>query len=103
MYVVPVFEIQLGNPIPKSKKDLVEVVKSGKARPFYMTRCFKCHSATNYDKWLNIHKDPSQNTRIQPSYVVEWRDAYEPFYIGRNLVPLYDERFKQVSHMTICN
>ena len=52
VYVVPVFEIQLGKPIPESKKDLGEAVQSGKARQFYMTRCFKCHSPTDYNRWL---------------------------------------------------
>ncbi|KAG8437868.1 hypothetical protein GDO86_008534 [Hymenochirus boettgeri] len=29
------------------------------------------------------------------TYAVEWKDPWEPFYIGRSDVPAYDERFKQ--------
>lgn len=34
---------------------------------------------------------------VHIAYTVEWKDPWEPFYIAPNRVPLYDERFKQVS------
>lgn len=38
---------------------------------------------------------------MRPAYEVEWKDAWEPFYIGRRTVPRYDERFKQVSSSAV--
>ncbi|CAJ0962661.1 unnamed protein product [Ranitomeya imitator] len=44
--------------------------------------------------WLNLpEKDPSGRAAV--AYVVEWKDPWEPFYIGSKDVPAYDERFKQ--------
>lgn len=52
VYVVPVFEMQHGKPPPATKSKLLEAVRSGLARQFYVSRCFKCHSPTDYAKWL---------------------------------------------------
>ena len=37
----------------------------------------------------------SSGSGLQLAYTVDWKDPWEPFYIGPNGVPRYDERFKQ--------
>ncbi|GIY67732.1 beta-1,4-glucuronyltransferase 1 [Caerostris extrusa] len=46
---------------------------------------------TDYEAW---QKEPPSK-KLDVLFEVLWRDPWEPFYIGRNNVPLYDERFRQ--------
>lgn len=39
----------------------------------------------------------SLSNGLEIAYYIEWKDPWEPFYIAPNHVPLYNERFKQVS------
>ncbi|XP_078590078.1 beta-1,4-glucuronyltransferase 1-like [Branchiostoma floridae x Branchiostoma japonicum] len=93
VYVVPAFELQLNASIPKDKTELLETLQQGQARPFYRDICWKCQSSTDYDKWTAAKS--SSKRRLDVAYNVTWKDPWEPFYIGRWSVPLYDERFKQ--------
>ena len=56
VFVVPIFEIEYDVQMPQSKNDLLECVKMGKARPFYLEPCEKCQSLTNYTEWLKNNK-----------------------------------------------
>lgn len=60
-------------------------------RPFYFEMCWKCQKHTDYETW---QREP-QAPRLAVLFEVLWRDPWEPFYISRNSVPLYDERFRQ--------
>ena len=46
---------------------------------------------TDYEAW---QKEPP-SSGLTPLFEVLWKDPWEPFYISRNSVPFYDERFKQ--------
>ena len=45
----------------------------------------------------------SNSKKLEIAYSVNWKDPWEPFYIGPIHVPLYDERFKQVSNSQIAS
>ncbi|GIY53247.1 hypothetical protein CEXT_235611 [Caerostris extrusa] len=53
--------------------------------------CWKCQKHTDYETWQK--EPPSQKLNV--IFEVLWRDPWEPFYIGRNVAPFYDERFRQ--------
>ncbi|EEB14198.1 N-acetyllactosaminide beta-1,3-N-acetylglucosaminyltransferase, putative [Pediculus humanus corporis] len=91
VFVVPIFEIEHDVQMPQSKNDLLECVKMGKARPFYLEPCEKCQSLTNYTEWLKNNK----TSGIEILYEVEWKYPWEPFFISNKKVPNFDERFKQ--------
>lgn len=90
-YVVPVFEIRDAVRVPKNKPELIEQWTKGLARPFYWEACQKCQRPTNYDRWRGLDAGGA----VQVGYTVGREDPWEPFYIAKTSLPLYDERFKQ--------
>ena len=97
VYVVPAYEIAADvkeEDIPADKRQLLDRVRKQEARPFYMELCWKCQKVTGYAAW-EAHDDTSPLLRLSTLHRVQWRDPWEPFFISRNDVPLYDERFTQ--------
>lgn len=92
VFVVPAFEIRHTRRLPGTKEELLRLYQVGEVRAFYEELCPRCQAPTNYSLWLNL---PEKSARLAMAYVVEWRDPWEPFYIGNKDVPSYDERFKQ--------
>ncbi|XP_028565332.1 beta-1,4-glucuronyltransferase 1 [Podarcis muralis] len=91
VFVVPAFEIRHTRRIPGTKTELLQLYQVGEIRPFYEELCPRCQAPTNYSHWLNL----PVGGPLRVAYEVEWRDPWEPFYIGASSVPPYDERFKQ--------
>lgn len=93
VWVLPAYEIKTGNGFPNTKKDLLILKENGLVRPFYSELCFKCQKYTDYPSWeANKNVDVE---KMKPLYEVLWQDPWEPFYISRNDIPHYDERFRQ--------
>lgn len=90
-FVVPVFEIESGVPIPKDKSELLYLWRQGRVRPFYWEECAKCQKLTDYDRWGLL----DTGGPLSVAYSVERDSFWEPFYIAKTSMPLYDERFKQ--------
>nr|XP_027199019.1 beta-1,4-glucuronyltransferase 1-like [Dermatophagoides pteronyssinus] len=118
VFVLPTFEIDLelarkqhkhlgvediDQIIPTDKINLIHAIEQRYVRPFYIELCWKCHKYTEYEAWLHSHRlvnysspNSSYNDdKLQILYQVQWHDPWEPFYISRNNVPFYDERFRQ--------
>ncbi|XP_054711303.1 beta-1,4-glucuronyltransferase 1-like [Uloborus diversus] len=91
VYVVPAFEVKDGVEVPRDKTGLLQLLELMEARPFYFEMCWKCQKHTDYETWQKEPPSPKLNVLFE----VLWRDPWEPFYIGRNVVPFYDERFRQ--------
>ncbi|XP_015784606.1 beta-1,4-glucuronyltransferase 1 [Tetranychus urticae] len=94
IFVVPSYEIDsslVPDHIPKDKTELMLAVNSGYVRPFYYELCWKCQKYTDYEAW---QKEPL-SPKLDILFEVFWHDPWEPFYISRNTVPMYDERFRQ--------
>lgn len=104
VFVVPAYEVKEStydplssshaNPndlIPRHKTSLLQMVEVMEARPFYFELCWKCQKYTDYDAW---QREPAA-AKLAVLFEVLWRDPWEPFYISRNNVPFYDERFRQ--------
>ena len=90
VFVVPAYEVNVEK-IPIDKANLLRMIQMNEARPFYAELCWKCQKYTDYDLW---QREPPR-TKLNVLFEVLWRDPWEPFYISRNSVPLYDERFRQ--------
>nr|KAG5694589.1 hypothetical protein BaRGS_015002 [Batillaria attramentaria] len=90
-YVVPAFEIKEGTRVPGIKAELVKDWSLWTVRPFYSELCAKCQRPTDYEQWRDLPRPPG----LKVAYTMEWKDPWEPFYIARASMPLYDERFKQ--------
>ncbi|XP_053552319.1 beta-1,4-glucuronyltransferase 1 [Bombina bombina] len=94
VFVVPAFEIRHTRRLPSNKEELLRLYQVGEVRAFYEELCPRCQAPTNYSRWINLSEKES-SARLGVAYIVEWRDPWEPFYIGGAEVPAYDERFKQ--------
>lgn len=93
VFVVPAFEVAASGEEspPRNKAQLLKLVETGDARPFYSQLCWKCQVHTDYEAW----QKELPSVELAPLFEVLWKDPWEPFYIARNTVPFYDERFKQ--------
>nr|KAI8740224.1 beta-1; 4-glucuronyltransferase 1 [Biomphalaria glabrata] len=90
-YVVPVFEIQGSSTVPRTKSELLDLWRKGLVRPFYWEACEKCQRPTDYERWKSLEDFGF----VRIGYQVTRVDPWEPFYIAKTSLPLYDERFKQ--------
>lgn len=85
IYIVPTFEISPVNEIVREIPSLKEL--GFKARQYYkMNTAF--YTATCHRFWLSYTQD-----KLVCGYSVDYARHYQPFYIGRNSEPLYDENF----------
>ncbi|XP_069375277.1 beta-1,4-glucuronyltransferase 1 [Paralichthys olivaceus] len=91
VFVLPAFEIRHARKMPATKPELVQLYQVGEVRPFYEELCSRCQAPTNYSRWVNSRVRGT----LEVAYTLSWVDPWEPFYIGPNTVPLYDENFKQ--------
>ncbi|NXN38152.1 B4GA1 glucuronyltransferase, partial [Rhinoptilus africanus] len=92
VFVLPAFEIRTGTRVPGTKAELLRLLGTGDARPFYGTLCPRCQAPTDYGRWGALPPAP----RLRVAYEVPWRDPWEPFYVGpAHGVPPFDERFLQ--------
>ncbi|XP_076442896.1 beta-1,4-glucuronyltransferase 1-like isoform X2 [Babylonia areolata] len=91
-YVVPSFEVKQGAAVPGSKEELLKAWASWTVRPFYSQLCAKCQRPTDFELWRGLARGSGG---LGVGYSLEWQDPWEPFYISRASLPLYDERFKQ--------
>ena len=97
-FVVPSFELESSATIPLGKSELLDLWTKGLVRPFYWDVCKKCQEPTGYDRWRALglgESDAGPAKKLAVGYSVEYMDPWEPFYIARTSLPLYDERFKQ--------
>lgn len=96
VFIIPAFEILQHVDTPVNKETLLTLWQQGSVRPFYHELCWRCQRQTDYNSWRNLTlSSGSTATEIKVAYEVEWKDPWEPFYIGPTNVPNYDERFKQ--------
>ncbi|NXV25140.1 B4GA1 glucuronyltransferase, partial [Cepphus grylle] len=92
VFVLPAFEVRTGTRVPGTKAELLQLLGTGDARPFYGTLCPPCQAPTDYGRWWAL--PPAPHLRV--AYEVPWRDPWEPFYVGpAHSVPPFDERFLQ--------
>ena len=96
VYVVPVFEIKQGYPVPMTKRALLDANADGLVRPFHNVTCWWCHKPERHEDWLKLaNPNPKQ---LGAGFIADWEKSWEPFYIARRNVPLFDERFKQYGY-----
>ena len=103
VFVLPVYEVSESVPeerVPRFKQQLLQLIERQEARPFYIEVCWKCQQPTGYAAWeesatSSLKDSPRTQDQLSVLHTVRWRDPWEPFYISRQDVPLYDERFKQ--------
>ncbi|KAK4887710.1 hypothetical protein RN001_003981 [Aquatica leii] len=90
VFVVPVFEVDSYEYVPRTKKDLIQLVRREKAVYFHRHICSHCQKFPGLEKWLA--QDSGNNTKIfSATRRVYPYHRWEPVYIGTKNEPLYSE------------
>lgn len=91
VFVVPTYELPETVTVPRTKEDLLLMVKRKRARPFHQKSFIHNQYATNHVAWEALkHRGPG----VRAAYKIStYEFFYEPFYVASKAVPRYDERF----------
>lgn len=95
--MVAPFEIREDQDIPENKTQLLELISAKKALPFHAKICRNCHAIPKELEWLNTSETTEMNLFSQTKRLNEFKD-WEPFYIGTNKEPYFDERISREGH-----
>ncbi|XP_011305769.1 beta-1,4-glucuronyltransferase 1-like [Fopius arisanus] len=90
VFVVPVFEIEENERPPKTKRELMDALRSGLAVYFHKYVCAHCQKFPGITKWM-VRPDPG---RVRPLIVTKREyphHRWEPVFIGTREDPLYNE------------
>lgn len=106
VYVVPVFEIELNEIIPRTKDVLKEMVRNEKAVYFHRLICIHCQKFPGLENWFEsdpLNVKVSFFVYFEYFYLVIWLqplgtvkrevpfNRWEPIYIGTKNEPFYNE------------
>jgi hypothetical protein len=98
IYTFAAYEVER---VPTDKNDLLKMVVDNEAQPFHHTVNKFCQYDTNFtafeaslEKFDPRNSLPGMSQPVTISHSVKnFTFLYEPFYLSRNSVPRYDERF----------
>ncbi|CAO1409779.1 unnamed protein product [Diamesa hyperborea] len=90
-FFLPVFEIQEDQKIPKTKYQLQKLFREKKAQFFHKKVCSMCHSVPKDIQWISTAETPEMTIYASTKRQFKYRH-WEPFFIGTNNDPGYDER-----------
>ncbi|XP_025837228.1 beta-1,4-glucuronyltransferase 1-like isoform X1 [Agrilus planipennis] len=90
VYAIHAFEVNEGVKPPLNKSELREMIHNKTAERFHFKVCGKCHNFPHFESWLSIDSEEMEITEsvTRTKTFVAW----EPFFIGTNHDPWYDER-----------
>ncbi|XP_077293214.1 beta-1,4-glucuronyltransferase 1-like [Arctopsyche grandis] len=89
-FVIPVFEVEAGEEIPRNKSSLQQLYADGKAVYFHRWVCSHCQKIPDLQNW--IKEDPGKV--IKPFAITKRQYPYhrwEPIYIATKHTPWYSE------------
>ncbi|KFB38957.1 AGAP009404-PA-like protein [Anopheles sinensis] len=92
VYVLPVFEVAEGLPVPEDKAHLLDALQRGEAIKFHEKICSNCHTVPGYVEWLGVVKyDYTMDIQTTSKRIGAY-SHWEPIYVGTKHEPQYDER-----------
>ncbi|XP_068623223.1 beta-1,4-glucuronyltransferase 1-like [Battus philenor] len=90
IFVVPLFEVEKGEEIPRDKKTLVRLVAANRASYFHQKVCSHCQRFPGLQSWL-LRPSPKV---LEPMLIARREYPYhrwEPLYFGTQREPWYSE------------
>ncbi|CAO1381269.1 unnamed protein product [Diamesa serratosioi] len=91
VFFLPVFEIHKNATIPNTKKELQKLFKENKAQYFHKIVCSMCHRVPKDKEWIEAAEGTEMTIYASTKRQFLFRH-WEPFFIGTNKDPGYDER-----------
>lgn len=95
VFVLPVFEIDKQvEVVPSTKEELRKLYANKLAVSFHRYMCYPCHKIPQLDKWMSTNSSVNKMTIFQTTRRERAHGLgdWEPFFIGTNEDPLFDER-----------
>lgn len=97
-----------GQNLPNNKRELLEMIKNKTAQPFHKRICSSCHTIPNQTEWLNATETDELGLFSETKRLKKFK-MWEPFYIGTNKDPFFDERItwdgqsnKRIQNFAMC-
>lgn len=91
VFALNVFEVTEDQQVPMTKSVLLRMINNGTAIPFHLYVCPACHTIPNNKEWMITEETEGLHVFHVGKRMGEF-DVWEPFYIGTNEDPLFDER-----------
>nr|XP_022912217.1 beta-1,4-glucuronyltransferase 1-like [Onthophagus taurus] len=91
VFPLNVFEVKEDAEIPKTKTELLEMLKKKKAINFHQKVCPACHRTPNYNEWIKTNETKGINVFYVGKRIGSFK-SWEPFFIGSKYAPDFDER-----------
>lgn len=60
LWPVVLFEVESDQQVPKTKTELQQMLRSGKAIPFHKRVCANCHAVPRMDEWMTANETESK-------------------------------------------
>ncbi|XP_059094202.1 beta-1,4-glucuronyltransferase 1-like [Tigriopus californicus] len=91
VYPLVIFEIDEGQSLPSTKKELIELYALNVIHTFHFSFCLRCHLVPRWNEWIADASPGAMEVftvgNRQPPF-----EHWEPIFIGSHSDPLYDER-----------
>lgn len=91
VFVIPIFEVESTEEIPRTKHQLVQLVKEKKAVYFHKMICSHCQRFPGIEGWLETDPGDIIKPLLTARREVPFH-RWEPIYIGTKSEPYYNER-----------
>lgn len=93
VYTLPIFEVEKGLSVPRTKRELQELYRKKQAIFFHRYVCDQCQNFPQRDRWMGLTSPANASTLAVFATTKRRRDrsSWEPIYIGTNAEPLYAE------------
>ncbi|XP_072384109.1 beta-1,4-glucuronyltransferase 1-like [Diabrotica undecimpunctata] len=91
VYVLPIFEVEAAENVPRTKTQLVEMVKEKKSVYFHKLVCRHCQKFPGIESWMRTDPKDTVKPLLTARREVPFH-RWEPIYIGTKAEPLYNEK-----------
>ena len=92
--MLPTFEIRSDNEEIRTKRDIIRSLEEKNSRALMQETCWFCQKPTDYDRWQELDYNAEQEAdSLDVAYSVPYAKTWEPFFIGRRDMPLFNEKF----------
>ncbi|KAJ8969420.1 hypothetical protein NQ314_001761 [Rhamnusium bicolor] len=91
VFVLPIFEVESTEEIPRTKKQLLHLIKDTKAVYFHKLVCSHCQKFPGIEAWMETDPEDVVKPLLTSRREIPFH-RWEPIYIGTKNDPLYNEK-----------
>lgn len=91
VFALPLYEIPADQNIPENKTELQNMIRNNTAFIFHKNLCTPCHKVPDSERWEMKPETKGLDVLSSAKRIGKYK-YWEPFYIGTNTDPFFDER-----------